>query len=121
MKFYLDEQEWDVTKPVYVLGYTIESWFPFDSHKISECKFENVNGKLFYRCGYDLYPISCKKVYIHFIEVEQGSKYGYVKSFKTTMPIGCTWTPFDYQRDVIGMTPKRAMDRLKKMLQLEGE
>lgn len=121
MKFYLDEQEWDVAKPVYVLGYTVKSWFPFDSNKINEYEIKNVDGKLFYQYGYDLFPISCKKVYIHFIEVKQDSKSGRVKSFKTTTPSNYPWSPFDYQRNIIGMTQKRAMDRLKKMLQVEGE
>lgn len=121
MTFYLDGQEWDTNKPVYVIGYTIRrTWFPFEVRKLSEYRnsLSEENGKLVYRLSGDIYPITCKKLYIHYIEISPMLSSGttsMVWSFKTTMPSDYLWLPFDYQKEIIGKTPKQAMERLKRM------
>ena len=121
MTFHLDGQEWNTDKPVYVIGYTLmRTWFPFESRKLSEYRNSLVeeDGKLVYRLSENAYPITCKKLYIHFIEMSPMLSSGttsMVRSFKTTMPSDCPWSPFDYQKEIIGKTPKQAMERLKRM------
>ena len=99
MIFHLDGQEWDTNKPVYVIGYTLmRTWFPFESRKSSE-----------YR------NITCKKLYIHFIEMSPMLSSGttsMVRSFKTTMPPGCPWSPFDYKNEIVANSPIKAKERL---------
>lgn len=118
MTFYLDGQEWDTNKPVYVIGYTLmRTWFPFESRKSSEYRNSLVeeDGKLVYRLSENTYPITCKKLYIHFIEMSPMLSSGttsMVRSFKTTMPPGCPWSPFDYKNEIVANSPIKAKERL---------
>lgn len=130
MTFYLDGQEWDTNKPVYVIGYTLmRTWFPFESRKSSEYRNSLVeeDGKLVYRLSENTYPITCKKLYIHFIEMSPMLSSGttsMVRSFKTTMPPGCPWSPFDYKNEIIANSPIKAKERLlsyaKQQNQISG-
>ena len=106
MIFHLDGQEWDTNKPVYVIGYTL-------------MRLVEEDGKLVYRLSENTYPITCKKLYIHFIEMSPMLSSGttsMVRSFKTTMPPGCPWSPFDYRKEIIAQSSKKAMEMLKNIM-----
>ena len=118
MIFHLDGQEWDTDKPVYVIGYTLKNtWYPFEARELRkyQSSLREEDGRLVYRLGRDVYPITCKKLYIHFIEMSPMLSSGttsMVRSFKTTMPPGCPWSPFDYKNEIIANSPIKAKERL---------
>lgn len=122
MTFNLDGQEWDTNKPVYVIGYTLmRTWFPFESRESNKYRnsLEEEDGKLVYWLDGNTYPITCKKLYIHFIEMSPMLSSGttsMVRSFKTTMPPGCPWSPFDYRKEIIAQSSKKAMEMLKNIM-----
>lgn len=118
MIFHLDGQEWDTDKPVYVIGYQLKNtWFPFEARELRkyQSSLREEDGKLVYRLGRDVYPVTCKKLYIHFIEMSpggSGSTCSVVRSFKTTMPPHFTWAAFDYKNEIVANSPIKAKERL---------
>lgn len=126
MTFHLDGQEWDTDKPVYVIGYQMrKTWFPFKARELREYQssLREEDGRLVYRLGRDVYPITCKKLYIHFIEMSPclpNSAHSMVRSFKTTMPPHFTWAAFDYKNEIISASPIKAKERLLKEVYTNG-
>lgn len=102
MKFFLDGQEWDTDKPVYILGYIIiKTWFPITQDKdLPSCK---------------AYGIVARKEHIADIAISHESGRSWVSNFRLTSKD--FYDHLDYKRHIIATSPKKAKEKLERLLQ----
>lgn len=102
MKFWLDGQEWDTDKPVYILGYRIiKTWFPMNPEK------ELMMGKE--------YGCVLRKEYISNIIISHEGNRSWVSNFYLTSKNSYNY--LDYSHHIVAMSVKKAKEQFEKMFQ----
>ena len=102
MKFWLDGQEWDTDKPVYILGYqVIKTWFPMNP------KGDLLNGRD--------YECVARKEYISNIIISHEGARSWVSDFRLTSKDHYEF--LSYNHSIVSTSPQKAKNLWKKLLQ----
>lgn len=104
MKFWLDGQEWDTDKPVYILGYRVtKTWFPMDPIN---------KGNLL--SGRD-YGCVARKEYISNIIISHEGARSWVSDFRLTSKDNYKF--LSYHHSIVSHSLQKAKNLWKKLLQ----
>lgn len=105
MKFWLDGQEWDTDKPVFILGYVIiKTWFPLDPKRE---------------------PLMCKeygcvtrKEHISNLVISHENGCSWVSNFRLTSKD--FYEHLNYKQHIVATSPQKAKEQYERLLQNHG-
>lgn len=104
MKFWLDEQEWDTDKPVYILGYVIlKTWFPLDPNRnLLICKE---------------YGCVTRKEHIADIVISHKDGRSWASNFRLTSKD--FYEHLNYKQHIVATSPQKAKEQFERLFQKE--